>query len=177
MMKRGRSCATRVPGLLILSYKLLSAASERRRCPGLRPGFPRSPNLTGKGSSGRQPPPLRALSWQKLGVGCVVSENNVLFLCSTSLNAIPRISVPAFPRDGPSARSCGLSRSRVSPVGRAWAQAKARPKSPKVPQSAARALQAYSNGSTASYHRSEKMSRLRRRRHRGACGDQGVPSS
>ena len=74
-------------------------------------------------------------------------------------------------------RSCGPYQASAVSWGRAWAQAKARPKSPTAPQSAARALQAYSNGWTVSYHLSKMTNRFRRRRHRGACDDQGVPSS
>jgi len=73
-------------------------------------------------------------------------------------------------------------RERERRVPHAWAQAKARRRSPtaRALQAArARALQAYSNGWTVSFHRSEKTSRVTRRPHlhRGACDGQGVPSS
>ena len=72
-------------------------------------------------------------------------------------------------------------RERERRVPHAWAQAKARRRSPtaRALQALARALQAYSNGWTVSFHRSEKTSRFTRRphRHRGACDGQGVPSS
>ena len=72
-------------------------------------------------------------------------------------------------------------RERERCVPHAWAQAKARRRSPtaRALQALARALQAYSNGWTVSFHRSEKTSHFTRRPHphRGACDGQGVPSS